>query len=158
MSGRTTPCRALWRSLLAVVLSIALLDAGAGHVPGHRVVDGVELYLGAVPAEMLRGHPPHHAETWMHGGQPPVPMHHVSVAIFDRDSGKRLDHARVEIQVLGAQAAGPRKALDPMVSAGARMFGGYFAFPAPGPQRIRVWVYLPQRAEALVTEFAWGRA
>jgi len=66
----------------------------------HQVAEGVDIYLGVIPAEMILGHPKLHTEAEMHGGVP-VGEHryHVTVALFDAATGKRITGAQVKASV-----------------------------------------------------------
>lgn len=50
-----------------MLLAIYALSIGISTVAGsedeRKVVDGVEIYLGVLPVEMVRGHPKEHAES-----------------------------------------------------------------------------------------------
>jgi hypothetical protein len=60
---------------LALVLLMALVT-GAGSLSvaaaddNYRTKDGLAVYLGVLPATIVRGHPPGHPERAMHGGAP----------------------------------------------------------------------------------------
>jgi len=72
----------------AAVVSIAALTASAAFAADsatHKVVHGVAIYLGVLPAEMVLGHPKSHSEAEMHGGVPAGQhQQHVVVALFDQ--------------------------------------------------------------------------
>jgi len=71
MKGRLVTIALLMAGLTGVVTSVA---AEQGY---RQVVDGMAVYFGIVPAELVRGHPPHHPEGTMHGGAP-IGDNHVS--------------------------------------------------------------------------------
>lgn len=56
--------------LIALLASLAAIPAvsAAATASERGVVDGVAVYLGIVPAEIVRGHPREHPEGEMHGG------------------------------------------------------------------------------------------
>ena len=59
------------RGLLAVSLALAALTvAAAADTDRYQVVDGVAIYLGLMPAEMVLVHPRQFPEKEMHGGIP----------------------------------------------------------------------------------------
>jgi hypothetical protein len=45
-----------------------------------ELVDGLSVYFGVRPAEMIRGHLKEHPESQMHGGIPEDYRHHITVA------------------------------------------------------------------------------
>lgn len=47
---------------------IAAAPPGTAFSGNSGVVDGVVVYLGVLPGEMVRGHPAAHPEVSMHGG------------------------------------------------------------------------------------------
>lgn len=124
----------------------------------RQVVDGLLVYLGVLPAEMIRGHPREHPESEMHGGFPDDYRHHIIVAIFDEDSGKRITAADVSVKVIGVDAAGSERKLDAMAIEGKRTFGGYFRMPGTGPYHIEVRIRLPEMSTPVKANFEWGRS
>lgn len=57
-------------TLISGLIAMLALAAAAADIPQHRTADGMEFYLGVVPAVIARGHFKTHAETQMHGGAP----------------------------------------------------------------------------------------
>lgn len=147
------------------VLSIAALAASAAFAADtatHKVVHGVAIYLGVLPAEMILGHPKSHSEAEMHGGVPAGQhQQHVVVALFDQASGKRISGAKVSARVHEINLAGTQKKLEPMLIAGTVSYGNYFNMPAANnPYRIRVLIELPGVAGVIEAQFDYqhGRA
>jgi hypothetical protein len=129
----------------------------AEHSPYHRVVQGVAIYLGVVPAEVVRGHPPEHSESQMHGGVP-VGESHIVVALFDNKTGKRLTGAMIDARIT-ATGLDVQKTLEPMEIAGTVSYGNYFYLPGSGPYRIMLRIRLPGgAAQELRTTFTWARS
>lgn len=152
------------KSLLRVaVLSIATLLASAAFAADsatHKVVHGVAIYLGVLPAEMIMGHPKPHTEAEMHGGVPAGKhQYHVTVSLFDAASGKRITNAKVTAHVYEINRAGTQKKLEPMLIADTISYGNYFNMPsANNPYRIRVRIELPGVAGIIETEFEYQHA
>lgn len=149
------------KTLLRVaVLSAATLLASAAFAADsatHKVVHGVAIYLGVLPAEMILGHPKPHTEAEMHGGVPAgAYQYHVLVSLFDAASGKRIGGAKVSARVYEIGRAGTQKKLEPMLIAGTVSYGNYFNMPATtNPYRIRVRIELPGSTDIIETEFEY---
>ena len=102
-----------------------------------KVVDGVTIYIGILPAEMIRGHPKEHPEGSMHGGVPRGgEQYHVMVALFDAKTGERINDADVKASVAGVGAKGWPVKLEPMNIANTITYGNYFNMSGYGPFRI----------------------
>jgi len=96
----------------------------------YRMIGGLTVYLGVVPAEIVRGPSPHSAERPMHGRVAKGPHeYHVVVAIFDAATGARISDATVTAQVSGLGLAGTRKKLDPMEISKTVTYGAFFHLP-----------------------------
>lgn len=153
MSGR----RFRWWGAALWLLGFAAAGAAAAAETGNRqVVDGVAVYFGLMPGELVRGHPRQHPESGMHGGVP-AGESHLLVALFDDKTGKRIDGAEVTATVTGPKRLKSSKALESMTVAGALTYGNYFYLTGPGPYRIAVRVRLPD-ARQLTATFTWARS
>src|SRR5512136_2529449 len=65
-----------------------------------KTVGNVVIYMGLLPAEIIRGHPHDHPETTMHGGRPGGSgEYHVVIALFDAKSGARITKADAAARV-----------------------------------------------------------
>lgn len=107
----------------------------------YRTTDGISIYLGVVPAEIVLGHPKNHPEAQMHDGAPDkADRYHVLVALFRSMTGTRIIDAQVTATVSPLGRAGIDKTLERMVVAGATTYGNYYAMPDPGPYRIEIRV------------------
>jgi len=96
----------------------------------YRTIGGLTVYLGVVPAEIVRGPSPHSAERPMHGRILRGPHeYHVIVAIFDAATGARISDATVIAQVSGLGLAGTKQKLDPMEIAKTVTYGAFFHLP-----------------------------
>ena len=142
-------------SILAVVPAVSVAASANEHV----VVDGVSIYLGIVPAEIVGGHSREHEESEMHGG-PPAGKHvyHLVIAVFDQQSGKRISDARVSASVLEINHPGRLHELEPMLIEGTIAYGNYFDLPGTGPYRIMVQIRRPGQPRVIETEFAFRHA
>jgi hypothetical protein len=115
----------------------------------------VAVYLGVVPAEIVKGHPSGHAETTMHGGSPKGRHeYHVVAAIFDAATGARVSDATVTAQISGLALSGPTRKLESMEIAKTISYGGFFDLPGPDLYTIRLAVQRPG-SQPVVLDFKY---
>jgi len=128
----------------------------ARAAPGEDsvVVGGVTVYLGVIPAEMIRSRPGESTEAHMHGGVPPGPgVYHIMVALFDRATGQRITDAVVSAQVRSARGESLDTPLDSMTVANAVTYGNYFRMPDPGSYGITVFIGRPGSPGVMEAQF-----
>lgn len=135
-------------ALLWIALALSLPVAAAQP----EVVDGVAVYMGVVPAEIVSEHAPQHIDPQMPWG---ADWRHVMVAVFDAESGARLTGAEVTALVSGPDGDSVRRRLEPMVLGSTITYGDYFRLPAPGLYRIRIGVRGPELQGAVEAEFEY---
>lgn len=155
----------IWQRMLPFLVVFILLPwsaaAAADNRSGHRVetgnhqqVDGIDIYIGVVPARIAGEHQPTHEERKMHGGAPAgKDDYHLVVALFDAN-GKRITDAEVSATMAGLGMSGPRKTLQPMQIGETTSFGNYFRLRGKGIYRIdieirRLWKHKPEAVRAL---------
>jgi hypothetical protein len=141
--------------LLASALHANVALAADDSTRQSHIVDGIAVYLGVIPAEILKGHPAGHVEREMHRTSVPGPLsQHVLIALFDSTSGARITDATVEAAVLATGLPAKRVALEPMTIGDSVTFGNFMPLPARVPYRIQVWIRRPIAARELMVEFA----
>ncbi|BAV33295.1 hypothetical protein SCL_0979 [Sulfuricaulis limicola] len=141
-----------------LLAGLLVVVPAAVAVGGYRqVVDGVAIYFGILPAELVRGHPPSHPESGMHGGVP-VGENHLTVALFEDKTGVRITRAKVSATITGPDSFKVTKKLEPMIIAGSATYGNYFSMPGPGPFRIVLHIQAPDAREGIEAVFAWARS
>ena len=151
----TTACVTRLRWLLAgLLLAVSTTIAAGGY---RQVVDGVAVYFGIVPAELVRGHPPEHPEGQMHGGVP-AGENHIMVALFEDKTGKRITDAEITATIMGPDRFKLEKKLEPMIIAGAASYGNYFAMLGSGPYRIALRIRMPGIGHEIRAVFTWARS
>lgn len=102
------------------------------------VVEGVTVYLGVLPSEMIRGHSIGHPEASMHGGlSSGRGEHHVLISLFDAN-GTRLENMEVQAKVGEVGLSATKKPLEPMQIVGTVTYGNFFSMPKPGPYSIEL--------------------
>lgn len=142
--------------VLGGIAALFLTGAFAADSATHKVVNGVDIYLGVLPAEMILGHPHTHTEPGMHGGVPAGEhRYHVMVALFDAATGKRITGAQVKATVSELALSGTEKTLEPMLIADTISYGNYFIMSRTGIYRIRVQVRRSGVAQAIEAEFEY---
>lgn len=120
----------------------------------NQTVAGVEIYLGVVPAAMVREHPRQHPEGRMHGGTAGR-GYHVMVALFEAKTGTRITDAQVGARLVSPTRSATEARLEPMTIAGAQTYGNYFDMVPGGSYRIDVSVRRPGIAEPIHATFLW---
>lgn len=146
-------------AIMSVIAALFLTGAYATDVPTHKVVNGMAIYLGVLPSEMVLGHPHSHTEAGMHGGVPAGKhQYHVLVAFFDAASGKRIANAQVKARVSELALSGTEKKLEPMHIADSVTYGNYFRMSSAGIYRIQVQIRRSGVAQAIEVDFEYRHA
>jgi len=146
--------RLFYVPLLLLMILGAQAAYAANDAENYKVVDGVAIYFGVMPAEMILGHPKEHEERQMHGGVPAGKHRdHLVVALFDNATGKRITDAQVTATVGEIGLTGESKKLGPMKIAGTVTYGNYFDMPSRNIYRIRVQIRLPGVPRTIEAEF-----
>ena len=93
--------------------------------PNHKIVGGIEFFVGFMPAEALRSLPQDSVERSMHGGIPRESgYYHVNVSLLDAKSQEPIGDASVEIRLEQPGLTRMSKELEPM-AVGAASYGNY---------------------------------
>lgn len=140
-------------ALYAAVLVGALSGEGlAADDRSYRTADGLTVYLGVMPAAMLKGCP----DATMHRRIPGSPhTYHVLVAVFDNATDQRLAGLDVKAAVASPGMTATEKLLETMTIADTVTYGNYFDLIGAGPCRIRVEILRPLAAAPTRVEFAY---
>ena len=89
-------------------------------------VNGLDVYLGRVSAERLRGFPAGSPEARMHGGIPSGSgYHHFSVSVFDATTQAPVIGASVSLDVEQVGMGREPKSLEAVTIAGSTSYGAY---------------------------------
>lgn len=129
--------------VLSVAVALALiLTAGttwASHYGERMEADGLIVQSGMMPSSLLREQAAGSGEGTMHGGIPEgSDYHHFMVALFDKDSGERIEDAEVTATLGQVGLAGKTKSLEPMELHDTVTYGNYFKMGKKGPYRVEV--------------------
>lgn len=132
--------------LLSAVLWLAAC-APSAESESQKTADGLTVYLGVLPAAMIQGHDAGHTEAVMHDGVPRGEhAYHVVVALFDAESGKRIEDAVVEAEVAPLDLSPTRRSLETMMIADTITYGNYFTMRSDGLYRVSVRISRPGAA------------
>jgi len=145
----------IWALLIALSLTFGMARAAALNPVQPIRLDGMELFFGIIPAEIVRGHPSDHEERSMHGGVPRGKMHHLVLSVFDTKTGARITNATITGSVTEPGMAIQRKPLESMSFGGAVSYGNYFAMPNQGPYEIVVNVQRPGGSKTTTVRFKY---
>ncbi len=113
---------------------------------------GVTVYLGVVPAEIVKGlHAIGTSERPMHGRIPEGPhQYHLVAAVFDVASGTRISDAVVTAEVSGLGLPGSKMMLEPMQIAGTTTCGGFVDLPGRDLYTVKLTVERGRASPALL--------
>lgn len=124
------------RAIVAALgaLCIAFGSSGVAYAADtdqSKTAGGVTVYLGVVPAEIVKGLARGNtSERPMHGGIPRGPHeYHLVAAVFDKATGARVSDAAVTAEVSGLGLSGSKRKLEPMQIADTTTYGGFVELP-----------------------------
>ena len=144
MVGTAMVSRRTIAALLGALGVAVSLSSGAvaAETDQSKTAGGVTVYLGVVPAEIVKGLPASSStERPMHGGIPKGPHeYHFVAAVFEAGSGMRVSDAVVTAEVSGLGLAGSKKKLEPMQISGTTTYGGFFDLPGFDLYTVRLTV------------------
>ena len=146
----------IWALLIALSLTFGMARAAALNPVQPIRLDGMELFFGIIPAEIVRGHLRDHEERSMHGGVPlGKGVHHLVISVFDSKTQVRITDATLTGSVTEPGMAIQRKPLESMSFGGAVSYGNYFAMPNQGPYEIVVNVQRPGNSKTATARFKY---
>ncbi|HET7680945.1 MAG TPA: hypothetical protein VFK79_12550 [Xanthobacteraceae bacterium] len=145
-------------ALLAIPVSIlsSTREAPATDDGLYKTANGLSVYLGMVPAEIVKGPLSRAGEQPMHGRIPKgAHQYHLVAAVFDAASGARISDVSVTAQVSGLTLSGPTKRLDPMQIADTITYGTFVNLPGPDLYTVRVTVERPGGHRPVAMDFTY---
>jgi hypothetical protein len=125
----------------------------AEHAQRHQTVDGLSIYFGAIPAQLIGGHGSMHRTRGMKHGKH---TYHMLVAIFDNNSEKRITDAMVKATVTSLNTKRETKRLEPM-HGDLVSYGNFFELTETTPYTIRVEIQRPDSGKKSIAEFTFTR-
>lgn len=112
-------------AMLCIALGVWTGVALAAEPGQSQTSGGLTVYLGVLPAELIKGPGPHSGDKPMHGRIPKGPHEfHIVIAIFE--AGTRISDATVTANVSGLELSGTQKALEPTKLADTTTYGAFF--------------------------------
>lgn len=147
----------LWRTTSAGLLLAFTTVALAGVTGLERRADGLAIYLGVVPAQLLRGNADSSHLPTMHGGLPAASgTHHLVIAIYDERTQWQVEGADVAARVTPLGLGPTRRKLEPMQIGTSATYGNFFPTPGPGPYTIQVTIRVPGEARTTEVQFNYS--
>lgn len=148
--------RKIYRYSLGLALALVAAASSANGIDQHHLVNGMDIYYGVVPAEVVGSHPQKHTEAGMHGKSLlPDGTHHLVVTLYDNKTVLRINDAKVEAVVIPLGLAHQQKPLEPMQINGTMSYGNYFNMIGGGPFRIELRITRPGKGGTTKTEFEY---
>lgn len=151
-----------WAAMRTLLLLLVLAGAGSVSSPvraaedgQYKTTDGIGVYYGILPAEIVKGHPGGHPEAAMHGGLPPGHQVHLIVALFDAATSARIENAKVSAAVSPLGIPRLSQPLDPMQIAGTVTYGGFFPLARGDRYVVDVKIERPGALRPIEVEFSY---
>lgn len=142
--------------LLSAIAFVEVWPALADDTELTKSANGLTVYLGVVPAQIVKGLKQQPGEPPMHGHVPNnLHEYHVLAAVFDAATGARVSDAAVTAQVSGVGLSGTRKKLEAMQIEGTTTYGMFFDLPGADLYTIKLHVDRPAPAHSVDLEFKY---
>lgn len=133
--------------LLAILPAVGVASSYNGDT--HKTVDGIDIYIGLIPSEMIQGKMSLR-EQKMHGGALKASgQYHLVIALFNAETGKRIANAEVTASIAEIGFSGNNKDLELMKMNKVETYGNYFSIPKSKPYRVLLKLKVPGK---VVTE------
>jgi hypothetical protein len=153
----------VWRValLIGALVAVGCGPRNASLPRDTQTVDGMTIYIGVIPAELVQGHSIEPSDPdALHGGTPKGrSSHHLVVALFDAKTGTRITDARIKVGI-GDHSYNhePDKWLAPMQIDGTITYGNFFLMQGEGVWRIHLEIQRPGMAGSSEAVFAYEHA
>lgn len=137
----------MFRALATIVFLTALSPTIAADDAFHRETANYRVYLGVVPASLIKKNPTLvDNDKQLHGNPSAQAQNaqHVMVTIFRKAGGARVLNATAIAEVRPKKLFGGRgteKPLEKMITSGVVAYGNYFDMPERGEYRIDIRIY-----------------
>ena len=125
-------------SMMLVILVFVPL-AMATDSERHQQVNGMDVYLGVIPSQLISGnHPDMHALRASGYYE-----YHIMVALFDSKTGSRITDATVRANLPASVLTETSEVLEVMHINGVISYGNFFRMTISGEYRIKVMIERP---------------
>jgi len=112
--------------------------------PNHKLVGGVEFYLGIAPAASAAVSQPHPSGAG---------YYYVNLTLRETASGAYIKDAQVELRAANAVSGGDTKSLAPMALAESASYGNFFRMQGQEPYVLTVHVRRPGVTQPIEARF-----
>jgi cytochrome c5 len=129
-------------------------EPAAASDPSHKTVEGMEIYLGVLPAETMRTrHAGSDAGNKIYGGVPSGSGYFlVNVTLRDSGSKAEIKDAQIEARVANVMNGETRK-LEAATINNSVSYGSYFQMPGRDPYKVTLQIRTPGAARAIEARF-----
>ena len=129
-------------------------EPAAAIDPGHKSIEGMEVYLGVLPAETMRArHAGSDAENKLYGGIPSGKGYFlVNVTLRDSSTKAEIKDAQIEARVANLLNGETRK-LEAATINNSVNYGNYFQVPGKDPYTVTLQIRKPGAARAIEARF-----
>ena len=144
-----------WAIFLLLLMPYQHLVAEV-KVTNFQVVKGVAIHLGVIPAALIEKKPEAKGkEVTAANKEVNIKNHtyHITVALFDNESKKRITEAKVWARLSENWFSGRTQELEQMLIADTITFGNTFELPDEGPYQIQIQIHLPGEEKVIKTNF-----
>lgn len=125
--------------------------------PNQQIIDGMEIYFGAVSAESIRKqHSGADPESTMHGGIPRgSDYYHLNISLFDARTRAAIEGAQIEAKIADPVMGDQVKNLKPIVLNNIVSYGNYFHLPGKDSYAVTVLIRRPGVSRATEARFSF---
>ena len=135
--------------------SAAVAPAPAKPPGDLKTVGRTEIYLGLLPAEVLRSYPKDSVERAMHGGVPSgAGQYHLNVSVIDAVSKAPISGARVEVKIEDPGISSEAIPLEAITINSMPSYGNYIQLKRKTQYSFIVRVRTPNSAQPIEATFA----
>lgn len=154
---RSTPVRWLRHAANAgLLLAFSTLSAAAA-TEYEKHADGLAVYMGVLPTQVLRGNADASHLATMHGGLPPGGgSHHLVIAIYDERTQRQVEGAEVAATVTPLGLGPTRRKLEPMPIGTSATYGNVFPMSGSGPYTVKVSIHVSGQPRATGVQFNYS--
>lgn len=147
----------LFRIIGTLVLASASAVSFGADSALHKTANGIDVYFGVVPAEVVQAHVKAHGAESMHGKtRLAAGTHHLTVTLQDAKTSDPIPDAIVRATVTQLGLSEETKTLDVMKINNTISYGNYFNMPAGDtPYRIVLAIRRPTDHTPIPVEFEY---